>query len=141
GDGQELAERFGLGSAFQVAWSVARWPALAVVTTTYLTVLYRYGPNVRTTWSRCPPGAVVGTVGVVLVAVGFSAYLAVAGPSAPGEESAQSAAVAAAAQTIGLVLAGVVWLWLSSIVVLAGGVLNAELARAREGRARPRTAD
>ncbi|HLT85463.1 MAG TPA: YihY/virulence factor BrkB family protein [Phototrophicaceae bacterium] len=140
GDGRELADRFGLGSAFEISWSVARWPALAAVTTTYLTVLYRYGPNVRTTWSRCLPGAVVGTVGVVLVAVGFSAYLALAGPSAPGAENVQGAAVTAAAQAIGLVLAGVVWLWLSSIVVLAGGVLNAELARAREGRQQPRTA-
>lgn len=139
GDGQEIADRFGLGAVFQVAWSVARWPALAVVTTTYLTVLYRYGPNVRTTWQQCLPGAVVGTVGVVLVAVGFSLYLQVAGPSAPGAENVRDAAVTAAAQAIGLVLAGVVWLWLSSIVLLAGGVLNAELARERDEQPAPRT--
>ena len=131
GDGQEIADALGLGAFFQVSWSVLRWPALAVVTTTYLTIVYRYGPNITTTWRRCLPGAAVGTVGLVLVSVGFSAYLRLAGPGAPGGESVEGAAVTAAAQTIGLVLAGVVWLWLSSIVTLAGGVVNAELARAQ----------
>ncbi len=138
GDARELAERFGLGEAFQVAWSVLRWPALAAVTTTYLTLLYRFGPNVRTTWRRALPGGVVGTAGLVVVAVGFSAYVDLAGPSAPGAADVRDAAVTAAAQTIGLVLAGVVWLWLSSIVTLTGGVLNAELERARTGGAPPR---
>lgn len=139
GDGREIADRFGLGTVFEVAWSVARWPMLAAVTATYLTILYRYGPNVHTTWQRCLPGAVAGTVGLVLVAFAFSAYLHVAGPDAPGVENAPSEAVTGAAQAIGLVLAGVVWLWLSSIVILAGGVLNAELAEEREGRQAPRT--
>src|SRR5699024_9582044 len=140
GDGQEIAERLGLGTVFELAWSVARWPALAVVMATYLTMLYRYGPNVRTTWRRCLPGALAGTGGVVLVTIGFSVYLRLAGPSAPGVGNGEGAAVVAAAQTIGLVLAAVVWLWLSSIVVLAGGVLNAELATERAGRQQPREA-
>ncbi|MBD8062321.1 YihY/virulence factor BrkB family protein [Oceanitalea stevensii] len=131
GDGQQIADQLGLGAFFQVSWSVLRWPALAVVTTTYLTIVYRYGPNITTTWRRCLPGAAVGTVGLVLVSVGFSAYLRLAGPGAPGGENVEGAAVTAAAQTIGLVLAGVVWLWLSSIVTLAGGVVNAELAAAQ----------
>ncbi len=138
GDAREIAERFGLDSAFEVTWSVARWPALAAVTATYLIALYRYGPNVRTVWHRSLPGAVVGTLGLVLVAAGFSLYLRVAGPGTPGGENVQGAAVTAAAQTIGLVLAGVVWLWVSSIVILAGGVLNAELARELDGEHEPR---
>src|SRR5699024_976297 len=84
GDGREIADRFGLGTAFEVAWSVARWPVLGVVSATYLTILYRYGPNVRTTWRHCLPGAVVGTIGLVLVAGGFAVYLDLAGPTAPG---------------------------------------------------------
>lgn len=133
GDGQEIADRLGLGGLFEVGWSVLRWPALAAVTTTFLTLVYRFGPNITTTWRRCLPGAAVGTVGLVLVSAGFSAYLRVAGPNAPGGENVQGAAVAAAAQTIGLVLAGVVWLWLSSIVLLTGGVVNAELAQRTGG--------
>src|SRR5699024_4119773 len=105
---------------------------------TYLTILYRYGPNVRTTWRHCLPGAVAGTIGLVLVAGGFAVYFALAGPTAPGTGTMEGAAVTAAAQTIGLVLAGVVWLWLSSIVTLSGGVVNAELAREHGDRQPPR---
>jgi len=135
GDGQDIADRFGLGTAFEVAWSAARWPVLAVITTTYLTVLYRYGPNVDTTWTRCLPGAVVGTVGLVLVAIGFAAYLRVVGGQAPGADGSQDSAVTVAAQVIGLILVGIVWVWLSGIVTLSGGVVNAELDRARQERA------
>jgi membrane protein len=40
---------------------------------------------------------------------------------------------------LGLVLAGALWIWLSSIAVLLGGVLNAEVdaARPRARRAEP----
>lgn len=134
GDGQEIAERFGLGAAFEVAWAAARWPVLALITTTYLTVLYRYGPNVRTTWTRCLPGAAFGTAGLVLVAVGFAAYLRVVGGDAPGSVGADDSAVTVAAQVIGLVLVGIVWVWLSGIVTLSGGVVNAEVDRARQER-------
>ena len=131
GDGQEIADRFGLGSFFEFAWSVMRWPAVAAVIGAYLTLLYRYGPNVATTWRRCVPGAVLGTIGLMVVAIGFSLYIGVVGLDTQTMEAADAAAgtaaVVGAAQAIGVVLAGVVWLWLSGIVLLLGGVLNAEL--------------
>ncbi len=138
GDGQEIADRFGLGGAFEVAWAAARWPVLGLITATYLTVLYRYGPNVRTTWTRCLPGAILGTIGLVLVSVGFAAYLRVVGSDAPGVDGSQDSAVTVAAQVIGLVLVGIVWVWLSGIVTLTGGVVNAEVDRTREERAEER---
>ncbi|MFC8923963.1 YihY/virulence factor BrkB family protein [Cellulosimicrobium sp. NPDC057127] len=127
GDGAALAERFGLDRAFHVTWDVLRWPVVVAVCTGYLTLLYRYAPNVSTTWARCVPGAVVGTLGVLLVSSGFRLYLALAVPSTPGVDAAAAAVVQAAAQMLGLVLAGVLWLWLTSIAVLVGGVLTAEL--------------
>lgn len=127
GDGATLADRFGLGDTFRVTWDVLRWPVVVAVCAAYLTLLYRYAPNVDTTWTRCVPGAVVGTLGVLLVSSGFGLYLALAVPAAPGVEAGAAALVRVAGQMLGLVLAGVLWLWLSSIAVLAGGVLTAEL--------------
>lgn len=132
GDGQQIAERFGLGAAFGLAWTVLRWPAVAAVCAGYLTLLYRYAPNVDTVWTRCLPGAVLGTLGMVAVALGFGAYLRYASFAPGALDSSHSAVTAAASQTLGVVLVGVLWLWLTSIVVLAGGVLNAELARIRD---------
>ncbi|OMQ16389.1 hypothetical protein A7K94_0202905 [Modestobacter sp. VKM Ac-2676] len=130
GGGQWLAEGLGGGPAFEVLWAVARWPAVVMVCGLFLATLYRYGPNVDNTWRDCLPGALFGTGALLLVAVGFQLYLDVAGPTAPEVVGADEA-VAAAAQMISAVLAAVLWLWLSSIVILTGGVVNAELARMR----------
>jgi membrane protein len=137
GDGAALAERFGLGQVFHVTWDVLRWPVVVAVCSAYLTLLYRYAPNVGTTWTRCVPGAVAGTLGVLVVSSGFGVYLALAVPSTPGVDAAAGAVVQAAGQMLGLVLAGVLWLWLTSIAVLVGGVLTAELEleRAADPRA------
>jgi membrane protein len=140
GDGAELADRFGLGAAFRVTWDVLRWPVVVAVCAAYLTLLYRYAPNAETAWTRCVPGAVVGTLGVLLVSSGFSVYLALAVPSTPGVDPAAGAVVQAAGQMLGLVLAGVLWLWLTSIAVLVGGVLTAELELERASDPRGATA-
>jgi membrane protein len=136
GDGDAWAERLGLGDAFRAAWSVLRWPTVLALTVAFLTLLYRYAPNVRTTWRRCLPGAVVGTLGALLVSAGFVLYVAAAVPETPGADAGSAAVVQAAAQMLGLVLAAALWIWLSSIAVLLGGVLNAEVDAARD-RARP----
>ncbi len=127
GGGQQIADQFGFGGFFEVAWAVLRWPAVAAVTAAYLTILYRFGPNIDTVWTRCLPGAVLGTVLLIAISLGFGQYLAYTGTSVLEGETVQDTAVQAAAQTVGLVLAGVLWMWLSSIALLSGGVLNAEL--------------
>lgn len=131
GNAGELADILGLGAVFEVVWAVLRWPAVAIVCAVYLTILYRYAPNIDTVWTRSVPGAVLGTAGLIGVAIGFGAYVRLAGTSALAVSAEQGSAVTAAAQTIGVILAGVLWLWLSSIVILIGGVLNAELDRER----------
>ncbi|GIG41822.1 YihY/virulence factor BrkB family protein [Cellulomonas phragmiteti] len=127
GGGEQIADRLGLGDAFGTTWALARWPVAMAVAIAYLTLLYRYGPHQPrgTTWRRAVPGAVVGAVGLLLVAAGFTAYLRVAGPSGPQVDGQE--AVQVAAQVLGVVLAAVLWLWLSAIVILTGGVVNAEL--------------
>ncbi|MBO1751814.1 YihY/virulence factor BrkB family protein [Actinotalea sp. BY-33] len=138
GGGQRLAEWFGWGDVFTGVWAVLRWPAIGLVCIAFLTLLYRWGPNVVTTWRRCLPGAVVGMLGLVGVAVAFQVYLDVAGPGAPDVGQAD-AAVRVAAQVIGAALAGILWLWLSAIVILVGGVVNAELQAQRDEPALPAT--
>lgn len=127
GGGEQIAGRLGLGDAFTTTWALARWPVAVSVAVAYLTLLYRYGPHLPagTTWRRAVPGAVVGTLGLLLVAAGFAVYLQVAGPSGPQVDG--RGAVQVAAQVLGAILAGVLWLWVSAIVILTGGVVNAEL--------------
>jgi membrane protein len=128
GGGRQLADRLGLGSAFEVTWAVGRWPLLAVLLVGFLAALYRYGPAVRHPWRRCLPGAVVGLVLEILVSLGFRVYLAAGGGQTDGF-AATDEAVALLGRVIGALVAAVLWIYLSAIVVLVGGELNAELVR------------
>lgn len=130
GGGQALAESVGQGEGYDAAWGVLRWPVAALVSVAFLALVHRVGPNVENSWRECLPGAVLGTVGMLGVAVAFRGYLTVAGPVAP-DLGRPGEALAVATQTLGAALAAVLWVWFSSIAVLVGGVLNAELERLR----------
>lgn len=131
GGGRAIAEWLDLGAAFAVFWSTVRWPMVLVVATAFLAALYRFGPNVRNRWIQTVPGALFGMLAMVLVSVGFRAYLGVAGVDTP-EIGDADGAVGLAAQVIGAGLASLLWLWLVSVVVLTGGVVNAEISRLRD---------
>lgn len=130
GGGRVIAEWLGLGSAFEVAWMLARWPVVFLIATGFLAVLYHVGPNARTTWRSSLPGALFGMAALVLVAFGFRVYLGVTGLESPEIRGVEEA-VSVGAQVIGALLAALLWLWLSGMAVLTGAVVNAELARLR----------
>jgi membrane protein len=130
GGGRVIAGWLGLGSAFEVAWAVARWPVIFVIATAFLWVVYRFGPNADNGWKDSLPGAVFGMIGLLLVTAGFRLYIELTGVDSPQLPDAETA-VLVALQAIGALLAVLFWVWLSSTAMLTGGVLNAELARLR----------
>lgn len=134
GDGQEIADRLGLGGAFAWLWSYLRWPAAMLACVAFLATLYRFGPNSRTTWRGSLPGAGVGTLCLIAVAFGFSLYVQFTGATLDGFDSEEDTSVLLAAQVIGLVLAVALFLWLCSGAIILGGLFNAELQQAaRDG--------
>jgi membrane protein len=130
GGGRAIAEGLGLGAAFEFAWNIARWPVVFAVATIFLAFLYRYGPNVQNSWTQALPGAVFGMLALIVVAIGFHVYLATVGTESPQIRDAEEV-VTVGAQLIGAIMAALLWLWLSGVVILTGGVLNAELSRMR----------
>lgn len=110
-----VLDAFGLASLAELAITVLRWPLLAVLVMLGLAVVYRVAPHrdaPKTRWvSR---GAVIATVLWLLGSGAFSFYVSNFGSYD---------------QTYGA-LAGVVvlllWLFLSSFVVLLGAEINAE---------------
>jgi membrane protein len=137
GGGRVLATWFGLGTAFEAAWAVLRWPVVFILAAAFLTLIYRFGPNVKNTWRESLPGALFGMLALVLVAVGFRLYIEATGLQSPAIDDAD-AAVNLALHLVGALMAALLWLWLSSMVVLAGGVLNAELSRLQHGLPPPK---
>jgi membrane protein len=130
GGARAIALWLRLGEAFEWSWRIARWPVVFAIATGFLTLLYRFGPNVRNTWRESLPGAVFGMLILVLVAIGFRVYIATTGLQSPVISDADDA-VLLALEAFGALMAALLWLWLSGMVLLSGGVLNAELSRLR----------
>lgn len=96
---------------------VLYWPVLGAVAVAALATLYHVGFPWRTPWRRDVPGALFAMVLWLLVAAGLRAYLAVT----IGRDAVYS--------QLGVPIAVVLWLYVSSIAVLVGAELNAEIER------------
>ncbi len=102
------------GAGQIISW--ARWPALLAIVLLWLAVLYRYGPSrTRAQWQWLSVGSIFAAVAWLLVSVLFSWYLS------------NFANYDATYGSLGAAIGMMMWLWLSVIVVLVGGELNAEL--------------
>jgi membrane protein len=130
GGGHIIAAWLRLGTAFELAWATLRWVVVAGAGGAYLVWLYRIAPNVKNGWRDCLPGAVLAGVGIPHGGRGGSGHLEI-DAEGQGDQEDADAAVQVVSQTIGAILAAVLWVWLISCAVLTGGVLNAELDASR----------
>jgi membrane protein len=117
--GEALRHALPLGDLFVVLWGVARWLAAILAIVTLFAAYYFVAPNRDTPrWTWITPGGVVATVIWIVASLGFSFYVSHFGKGY--------------GRTYGS-LAGVVllilWLYFSSLSVLVGGEINAELER------------
>jgi membrane protein len=79
-------------------------------------MVYRYTPSKRLNWKEVLPGALFSTLGWILTSIGFSYYVNNFGNYSKVYGS------------IGAVIALMSWLFISSVIILMGGELNATLA-------------
>ena len=105
----------GLGGATEMVIKIARWPALLIIVTLALALLYRYGPSrEKPQWRWITWGSAVAAVSWVVVSILFSWYAENFGSYNRTYGS------------LGAIIAFMIWIWLSIIVVLIGAELNAE---------------
>ena len=126
-----VAAQFGVSQALVTAWYLARWPVVLLVLGVFLLCLYRFAPSIRHAWRHLVPGAVLGVLLWILAAVAFRIYLAL-GSGAPTGVVVNDARVVIIGQAVGAVVATVLWTYFSSVAILVGNELNAELARMRD---------
>jgi membrane protein len=106
----------GLGSWAETLTRMLRWPVLLVVLLIGLAVLYRYGPYRRAArWQWVSVGSVFAAVTWIAASYLFSWYLS------------RFANYNATYGSLGAVVGLMMWLWISTIVVLLGAELNAEI--------------
>lgn len=105
-----------LGRFAETLISLGRWPALFLCVVVGLTLLYRFGPSRRAPkWRWAAPGSLAAAALWVAASIAFSVY---AENFANFDKTYGS---------LGAVIAFMLWMWMSVVVVLLGGELNAEM--------------
>jgi len=106
----------GLGSLTETLTRIGRWPVLLLVLLIGLALLYRYGPDRRAArWQWVTVGSAFAAVTWIVASFLFSWYLT------------SFANYNATYGSLGAVVGLMIWLWISTIVVLLGAELNAEI--------------
>jgi membrane protein len=113
-----IADRIGLGSIFQTAWNVLRWPVIVGLLILAMALVYYVAPDVEQQWQWITPGSVVAVVGWLLASLGFSYYVNNFG------------SYNATYGSIGAVIVLLTWMYVSGFFVLVGGEINAEIEHA-----------
>ena len=99
-------------------WPSLRWAIIFGSVVLAVELLYYLGPNVKQKFLFTLPGAVIGVVAWIIISLGFGIYVR------------QFANYNATYGTLGGVIALMFWFYLSSIAILVGGEINAELIKA-----------
>lgn len=112
GVGDDLASGLGLGNAWATVSTWLRWPVILIVVILAVAIIHRFGPNVDAEFRWFLPGATFTVVAMLIATFALGIYFNVSG----GYTAAYGA--------FGAVLAFIFWLYVMSLVLLLGGIIN-----------------
>jgi membrane protein len=122
--GTAIADKGGLGGAFELIWGIFRWPIAFVAILILFALVYALAPNVDPrSWKWITPGSLVGSIGWLVLSGLFALYTSFS--------DSYSKTYGALASGIILLL----WLNYSAFALLFGAELNSELDKEAEIRA------
>lgn len=111
-----LVKKLSFTPSIEFAIDMGRYVIGLLVMIFVFTAMYRYTPSKRLNWHETIPGAVFSTIGWTILSIGFSYYVNNFGSYSKIYGS------------IGAVIALMSWLFISSVIVLIGGEINATIA-------------
>jgi membrane protein len=101
--------------------NIARWPVLLVVASLMIAVIYRFGPSRdQPQWRWISPGSIFAAVTWIVALLLFSWYAAHFGSYNKTYGS------------LGAAIGFMTWIWISTMVILVGAKINAELEHQTE---------
>jgi membrane protein len=113
-----LAEKVDLGPAFVWTWSLLRWPVIFVLIASGIAMVYYFAPDAEQEFVWITPGSVLATLLWIAISLGFSLYLSKMG------------SYTETYGVVGAVMVLLLWFYFSSIALLVGAELNAEIEHA-----------
>lgn len=116
--GTAIADRAGLGTAFEVVWAIVRWPTAFAVVLIFFALVYYLAPDIAPrSWKWISPGSLVGSFLWLALSGLFALYTSFS---------------SSYDKTYGSLAGGIVlllWLNYSAVALLFGAELNSELDR------------
>ena len=120
--GPEIAEHTAnwlhLGPALAWTWKIAQWPAVFVLVSFGVAIIYYFAPDAQQEWMWITPGSLLATFLWLATSLGFRFYV-----THFGSYNATYGA-------IGGVIVLLLWFYVSGLAVLVGAELNAEIEHA-----------
>ncbi|MBU3179778.1 YihY/virulence factor BrkB family protein [Clostridium psychrophilum] len=124
--GRTIASQFDLPSNFILNWDIIRYLVTLIGMGLTFAAIYHLTPCRKLTWREVLPGAILSTLGWLVSSLGFAYYV--------NNYNNYSGIYG----SIGGVIVIMVWLYITSIIILLGGELNALLTFQREGKVKPK---
>lgn len=118
--GGYLFAKFGLSDEFLSLWDTLRWLVSSIILFIVFTGLYWIAPNKKLTCISVIPGAIFATIGWELSSLAFSYYV-----SNFGNFSATYG-------SIGAIIVLLLWFYITGIVIIIGGELNAAYTKIKD---------
>jgi membrane protein len=122
--GEAISRKARLGGAFDLFWTLVRWPIAFVAVLLFFSLVYYLAPNLdQRSWKWVTPGSVVGAVLWIALSGLFALYTSFS---------------SSYDKTYGSLAGGIIlllWLNYSAMAILFGAELNSELDRQAEIRA------
>lgn len=122
--GQQLFIWLNYPNYFAEVWNVAKYTGLILFMIYVFAFLYKHAPSRHLTYREVLPGAVLATLGWIITSLLFAFYVNHFGNYSKTYGS------------IGGIIILLVWMYLSNIIILIGGEMNAAIAFIRSGNTR-----
>ena len=118
--GKYLFHYLGFSMGYVALWNALRWIVTPIVLFLVFQVLYFLAPSEKIRWKTVRPGAAFASIGWIIVSLGFSSYISNFGN------------FTAAYGSLGGMIVLMLWLYLSGMILMIGGELNAVLAESKK---------
>ncbi|MCB2290001.1 YihY/virulence factor BrkB family protein [Clostridium sp. CS001] len=120
--GGVIQARFDVSSSFILGFDILRYVVILGGMIFIFAALYHFTPCRRLNWKEVVPGAIFTTLGWLVASLGFAYYV--------NNFNNYSSVYGG----IGAVIVLMLWLYITSIIILVGGEINAQGAFQREGK-------
>ena len=127
--GKFVASNLAQLNGFWKMWNALRYFGTILNMILIFSVIYHFIPSRRLKWKEVLPGSIFTTIGWVVISLGFAFYIDNFGNYSLVYGS------------LGAVVTLMTWLFITSVIILLGGELNATIAFDREGKEKPKGKD